>query len=279
MYSVSYKSLPLSTKVVISYMILEHLINDKKYLTFKEIVENTGLCSRTVRSVLQQLKRLDLVKTLIDISRGNRRHIYRLNFNKLRLTNCRIEDGLYLIDIGFGLRNHMTFKAFRIINQSDLVFYTSHVSSRILELCREDARKYNLQEVTNDVIEEELNKSFIHGEIVSIIYDLLIDFELINKCVNVAQKIGLKVHYAFLPSPLQLLLHRTADFKRMLFKRGNIAIEVTRELGPENTSGIIKMYRTRYGNCNELIIEELKSSNYDESSDCTYILYRRLLAE
>ncbi|WP_243680052.1 hypothetical protein [Vulcanisaeta souniana] len=76
------EDLPLSARLVINYLEFEHLINNKNYLTFKEIIDGTGLGTRTARNAINLLRKRGLIEAYLDV-KERRRYMYRLNFRNL----------------------------------------------------------------------------------------------------------------------------------------------------------------------------------------------------
>jgi len=88
-----------SARIIVSYLQFESMINGRPYVTFNDIVENTGLSQRAVRGALSELKAKGVVETILDVSRG-RRYLYRLIPSNISIIEEQVESGVYLVDVG-----------------------------------------------------------------------------------------------------------------------------------------------------------------------------------
>lgn len=277
------KNLPKSAKLIVNYMKFEHLINNKSYLTFADIVNGTGLSPRTIRKALTILKDYGLVKAVIDISRS-RKYLYRLVFKNIVNGKYEVNSGLYIVDLGIGITQHMTFKMYRVIRQTNLLYYTDHVPETFFELIKHDCTVRRLNDVEPEEFKREVYFTISSKGIVTMIVDMLVDSDKVNKYLNALDK-NIPVHYVTGVSPLQLAVGMLLQGieKKVSFKRGNTTIKILVSKCRKNyltdltdsNGKLIKSFMIYLGNGNEIILKEVSSNceEIDSSGATAYILY------
>ncbi len=278
------KNLPKSAKLIVNYMKFEHLINNKPYLTFADIVNGTGLSPRTIRKALTILKDYGLVKAVIDISRS-RKYLYRLVFKNIVNDKYEVNSGLYIVDLGVGITQHMTFKMYRVIRQTNLLYYSDHVPETFFELIKHDCIVRRLNAVEPEEFKKEVYLTITSSKgIVTMIVDMLVDNDEVNKYLNVLDK-NIPVHYVTGVSPLQLAVGMLLQGieKKVSFKRGNMTIKILVSKCREsyltdltNSNGkLIKSFMIYLGNGNEIVLKEVNSNceEIDSNGAIAYILY------
>ncbi len=224
------RDLPRSVRLVIDLMRFEHLVNGRQYLTFMDIVRGTGLSLRTTRRVLSMLKEMGIVRVVIDVSRSSRKYLYQLVHGRVPEANSApgLPSGLYLVDLGVGVTQHMTFKMYRVIRSSKIIYYTKSVPRRVLDFASYDAKVVGLDEVDVDKFKDEVTSLVRKEYLVSVLYDFLIDKELVKKYVEHLSSDGLSIYHVFGMSPLHVavsLLHQGIE-RTVCYKRGNMIIKV-----------------------------------------------------
>ena len=255
--------LPKSAKLIINYMQLEHLVNNKQYLTFSEIVKGTGLSPRTVRKTLMILKNHGIIKALIDLS-NSRRYLYRLVFKNIEdLCNEDVEPCLFLLDLGLGILHHTTFRFFKVLRISKLIYYTNSVPNKIFEYVKDNTRLINLINIDVNEFRSCVEEYVNNGHVVSIIFDSLLEKDVISKYINSIQDLDIPIKYVSSTSPIQIacLLLSLGLEKKLCYKRGNYIIRViTTKQGLSNISlsNVIKIFEIQF-NGNKFDIAELSN--------------------
>jgi len=247
-----------SARIIVSYLQFESMINGRPYVTFNDIVENTGLSQRAVRGALSELKAKGVVETILDVSRG-RRYLYRLIPSNISIIEEQVESGVYLVDVGVGVPSMMSFRVYRTIRASAIVYYTSHVPRSFLEYTKCTCASLPLEGTRPDQVVFIASKVTSSGGSISIVYDQLLDWELVDPYINAIKESGIKaIRPLSSVSPLilgiQLLMSKSDE--TLSFRRGNLGIRILRvnpgvEPSNLNRGLLLKVFEIR--RINELV--------------------------
>lgn len=245
------QDLSLSARVVVSYLQFESMINGKQEVTFREIVEGTGLSQRAVRGALSELKAKGVIEVLLDITRG-RRYVYKLLQKNISIVEENIESGLYLVDIGIGVPTMLSFRAYRAIRASAVAYYTDSVPKSFLEFTKCTCALIPLRTARPSQFASLASKIVANGGSLSIVYDQLLDWENINEYLTEVGKLPqVKVRFVPSVSPMaiatQFLISNIGE--SMVFKRDNMAIKII-PLSPGerpriNESLVVKIFEVK----------------------------------
>ncbi|MEM1596881.1 MAG: helix-turn-helix domain-containing protein [Pyrobaculum sp.] len=193
---VDFRDLPPSAKLVLSYLLIEHMMGGKDWVTVEDIVLNVGITERRLRSIMRLLRKAGLVEAYMDPALG-RRHLYRLSFSKLELEKPNIPGGLYLIDLDDGLLIpwDLTFKAYAVIRSSAMLLYTRSVSglTRLLELTRCTCLTLDVGLVEDeDKLVNQIFRLVSSNRIVSVLFDSSQDHEQIRRITTRIRELGIE---------------------------------------------------------------------------------------
>ncbi len=271
-------SLPNSARHIITYLKVRHLVDCVDNVTFRDLVQGTGLSPRTVRKALAILKNLGIIKVSRDFKQG-RRHLYQLNFRKL----CEIfpedkpvSEGLYLIDIGIGLRKFLSPKAIAVISCADVVYYTDNVPFQVLDLIPERAM---MIQIGNTVPSLDLAKT----RVVAVLFDGILDRELIQRFLSNVNG-SLRVNCISCTSPIMYAAQLLECGKccKVLFKRSPIFIELYVRRGASYIVGdVVKCIKVMVERRDEAYVLHVTDSDVEEvkqtgiGSDVAYVVYVR----
>ncbi len=221
------RNCPLSARLVLNYLEFEHLINNKTYVTFKEIIDGTGLGTRTARNAINLLrKRGGLVDAYLDV-KERRRYMYRLNFRNFTQDRVDVTPGLYVIDIGLGTIPSMTFRIYRVLRATSVAFYTDSVPTSYLEFTKCTCAMQRLINYEPQGFEEIVYTVTNHGGSVALVMDSLLDSQIVKPYLDAIYEFGEHGHTMIYRvvggvSPIQvaleLLLMGRED--RVSYKRG-----------------------------------------------------------
>ncbi|ABW01630.1 hypothetical protein [Caldivirga maquilingensis] len=259
-----------SARIITSYLQFENMINGKEYVTFNDIVENTGLSQRAVRGALSELKAKGIIEVILDVSRG-RRYLYKLIPSNITIVEEQVESGLYLVDVGVGLPSMMSFRVYRAIRASAIVYYTSHVPQSFLEYTKCTCASLPLEGTKPEQLVLLIGKVVSSGGSIAIVYDQLLDWELLEQYIKLIKESGIgpiKPLSSVSPLTLGIQLLMSGSNETLAFKRGNISIRLIRvnpndEVKNVNKSLLLKVFEIR--RINELI-EIRQLSNLDNLS-------------
>lgn len=193
---VDFRELPPSAKLVLGYLLIEHIINGKDWVTVGDIVFNVGITERRLRSIMKMLRDAGLVEAYMDPSLG-RRHLYRLSFGKLELEKPNIPGGLYLVDLDgeLSIPWDLTFRAYAVIRSSSMLLYTDSVSklTRLLELTRCTCLTLNIS-LVGDVgrLIEQISQLVLSNRVVSLLFDSSHDAELVRSISVNLREVGIE---------------------------------------------------------------------------------------
>ncbi len=263
-------------RCVINYMLLEHLINCRQYLSFQDIVSGTGLSPKTIRRVLKILKQLNIVRTVFDLT-NNRRTLYSLIPGKAWKLHKPddIKPGLYIVDIGLGLPKYLNLKSLRLLRSAEHVLYTPNVPNRIIELVSTENID-NILSLSQYEIKRFLNSQ--SSNIRVILVDKILDRDVVD---NIIKNVECKesVYYVNNVSPIHIAINML-EFpcrKRLRFKRdSNIELVITcniSDLNFENVIKLIKVFKVDHSiHVVDLDIEEFRDVKV-QCQDSIYIAY------
>ncbi|NPB00714.1 MAG: helix-turn-helix transcriptional regulator [Crenarchaeota archaeon] len=269
-----------TVRCIINYMLLEHLLNCRQYLSFQDIVNGTGLSPKTIRRALKILRQLNLVKTVFDIS-SNRRTLYTLNAGKVRCLERTddIKPGLYIIDIGLGLPKYLNIKSIRLLRSANQVLYSPNVPRRIIEISAaehvEDVSKLSQYELKRYICP-------IESDVRLILIDKILDSDIFNNIVNMIE-CKENVYYVSNISPIHVALN-ILEFpckKRFRFKRDSTTeLIISSSLSDFEINNIFRLLKVyRRGESITIASVDLENIDLERSSDSTegtvYIAYVR----
>ncbi len=265
-------------RCVLNYMLLEHFINYKRYLSFQDIVLGTGLSPKTIRRVLKILKELNIVRTVFDLT-NNRRTLYTLVPGKAwqMPKPDDVKSGLYVIDIGLGLPKYLNLKSLRILRSADYVLYSPNVPSRIIELVSTD-NVDNISKLSQYEVKRFLNVQ--PSSIKAILIDRILDAEIVDLIFRMIEYKE-NVFYVSNVSPIHIALNMI-DMpyrKRIRFKRdSNIELIIACNLSDIDVNSIIKLLKV-HRECNSINIHDIDISEIQNSrcvdNDSVYVAYIR----
>ncbi|WP_291765551.1 hypothetical protein [Caldivirga sp. UBA161] len=256
-----------SARIITSYLQFESMINGREYVTFNDIVENTGLSQRAVRGALGELKAKGIIEVILDVSRG-RRYLYRLIPSNISIVEEQVESGLYLIDIGLGLPSMMSFRVYRVIRASTIVYYTSHVPQSFLEYTKCTCALLPLEGTKPGQLVFLAGKVISSGGSAAIVYDQLLDWELLDQYIKLIKESGIgpiRPLSSVSPLTLGIQLLMSGSNETLTFRRSNISIKLIRvnpgnEVRNVNKSLLLKVFEIR--RINELVeIRQLSNLN------------------
>ncbi len=256
-----------SARIIVSYLQFESIINGREYVTFNDIVENTGLSQRAVRGALSELKAKGIIEVILDISRG-RRYLYRLIPSNITIVEEQVESGLYLVDVGIGLPSMMSFRVYRTIRASAVVYYTSHVPQSFLEYTKCTCASLPLEGTKPEQLVFLAGKVLSSGGSITVVYDQLLDWELLDQYIKLIKesRIGpVRPLSSVSPLTLGIQLLMSGSNETLTFRRGNISIRLIRvnpggEVRNVNKGLLLKVFEIR--RINELVeIRQLSNLN------------------
>ncbi len=156
------QSLTPSERLILYYMAFEAMFNNRPWLTFSDMAVGTGLSERTLRASLGRLRNAGLIEAIIDPTKG-RKVLYRLRLESI----MPMEEGIYLIDIGFGV-DKLPPDAIRAIMTADVILYTNNVDIRLFDFagcsCKIERLGNSMPQVSGRVV--VLYNSFTDSELV-----------------------------------------------------------------------------------------------------------------
>ncbi|NPA24011.1 MAG: ArsR family transcriptional regulator [Crenarchaeota archaeon] len=265
-----------TVRCIINYMLLEHLLNCRQYLSFQDIVNGTGLSPKTIRRALKILRQLNLVKTVFDIS-SNRRTLYTLNAGKVRCVERTddIKPGVYIVDIGLGLPKYLNIKSIRLLRSANQILYSPNVPQRIIEIAAaehiEDLSKLSQYELRRYL-------SLIDSDVRVILIDKILDSDIFNNIANLLE-CKENIYYVSNISPIHIALN-LLDFpcrKRFRFKRDpSTELVISSTLADLNLNSVFRLLRvSRDGD--SVTISNVDLEDISDSSTCSvvYIAYVR----
>jgi len=269
------EDLSISARLVINYMEFEHLVNSRHGVPFRDIVKGTGLSVRTVRKALSLLRRSGLVEATLDLN-GGRRYLYRLNFRNLTHDNYDVGVGIHLLDVGVGTLPSMTFRAYRVLRQSNIAFHTDTIPTRLLEFTKCTCMIYRLGDYSIESFANLVTTMIENRGVVSIIMDSLVDSDIVKTYVDSVIRLmpKVQVYYVGGVSPIQLALELllTGREETLTFRRGDLTIKIfTSRSRPVLGNYVKALAVARRGS--SIIITEPPEEPRDEL--ISYIVYTR----
>ncbi|NPA23442.1 MAG: hypothetical protein GXO23_04015 [Crenarchaeota archaeon] len=212
--------LPNSARYIVTYLKYKHLVECVDSVTFRELVEGTGLSPRTVRKAISMLRDLGLIRIVRDVSHG-RRHLYQLNFKKLRSFDNNgdkaVNAGVYLIDVGIGLRKFMNPKALSILFSSEIVFHTDNVPDQVLDLVPEGTEIYHVSKLPKML-------SMVNGKVTTILIDGVLDEDYARKVPDIVRSLSIITCTSPITYAAELL--RCGRSCRVIFRRTPIQLQI-----------------------------------------------------
>jgi hypothetical protein len=248
------EELPLSARLIINYLEFEHLINNKNYITFKEIIDGTGLGTRTARNAINLLRKRGLIETYLDV-KERRRYMYRLNFRNLTQDRIDVTPGLYAIDIGLGTIPSMTFRIYRVLRATAVAFYTDSVPTSYLEFTKCTCAMQRLVNYEPQGFEEIVYTVANNGGSVALVMDSLLDSQVVKPYLDAIYQSSdgnnrIMIYRVVGVSPIQvaleLLLMERED--KVSYRRDNIIIRVITTKETLQLRDYIKAYVLAMGN-------------------------------
>ena len=225
------EDLPLSARLILNYLEFEHLINNKTYITFKEIIDGTGLGTRTARNAINLLRKKGLIETYLDV-KERRRYMYRLNFRNLTQDRVDVTPGLYIVDVGLGTIPSMTFRIYRVLRAATVAFHTDNVPTSYLEFTKCTCAIQRLANYEPQGFEEIVYTVTNHGGSVALVMDALLDSQVVKPYIDAVYEAGdhghIMVYRVIGVSPIQvaleLLMMNRED--RVSYRRENTIIRI-----------------------------------------------------
>ncbi len=284
------RRLPNSAKYVLTYLKMRHLVYCEETVSFKDIVEGTGLSPRTVRKVLSVLKKADLLKVTYDVKNG-RRNLYQLNMKRalscFKRRSKLISPGVYFVDVGLGVRKFLSPRALAAILSCNYAIVTDSVPEQITELIPEDITLMHISSVLND--EFDIARLSSDDLITVVLYDSLLDCSSINALAKRLNSAGMRnVFYVSSVSPVDYALHLLELGKRcrVKFRRTPISLEIYVRRVPrreELNGNIVRVYYLKYS-CKggfvelsltpvDLLVHSIDSLNVEDSAVIVYLQY------
>ncbi|GAB6945761.1 hypothetical protein [Vulcanisaeta sp. JCM 14467] len=272
------EELPLSARLVLNYLEFEHLINNKTYVTFKEIIDGTGLGTRTARNAINLLRKKGLIEAYLDV-KERRRYMYRLNFRNLTQDRIDVTPGLYIVDVGLGTIPSMTFRIYRVLRGTAVAFYTDSVPTSYLEFTKCTCAMQRLVNYEPQGFAEIVYTVTNHGGSVALVMDALLDPQVVKPYVDAVYESSdyshIMVYRVIGVSPIQvaleLLLMGRED--KVSYKREDIIIRIMTTKERLQLRDYIKAYILTMTN------EGLTLREYDQGSDFdglkAYIIYSK----
>ncbi|BDR93447.1 hypothetical protein [Vulcanisaeta souniana] len=273
------EDLPLSARLVINYLEFEHLINNKNYLTFKEIIDGTGLGTRTARNAINLLRKRGLIEAYLDV-KERRRYMYRLNFRNLTQDKVDVTPGMYIIDIGIGTIPSMTFRIYRVLRATAVAFHTDSVPTSYLEFTKCTCAMQRLVNYEPQGFEEIVYTVTNHGGSVAVVMDSLLDSEIVKPYLDAIYQASNENHTMIYRvvgvSPIQvaleLLLMNKED--KVSYRRDNMIIRVIATREKLQLRDYIKAYVLLMGN-EGLLFREYYQGVDDFNGIRAYIIYAK----
>ncbi len=243
---------PPSGRIVLSYLEYEHLINGKQYVTFKDIVRNTGgLSQRSARNAIMELRAKELVEAVLELEEG-RYHKYRLLFKNLIdvLPEAPpVKKGVYIIDIGIGTLSNMTFKMYRIIRGgSTVVLYTPpSVPRELLEYTKCTCALDLLTNYPVDKFSRLVDGIYNANGALSIVADLTMDNDLVKPYIDIAKSKMQLINVSTInPITIGINMLYMGKSDKFLVRRGGIDIRIIGSSEPVQVKDplkVISIYR------------------------------------
>lgn len=192
-----FRDLPPSAKLVLGYLLIEHVINGRDWVTVSDIVFNVGITERRLRSVMKMLREEGFVEAYIDPAAG-KRHLYRLSFARLELERPEIPPGLYMVDVdsGISIPWDLTFRTYAIIRTSSMLLYTASLRrlTKLLELTRCTCLTLDLGAVADpEAAARQAAQAAAGGRVVAVLYDSAQDGEAARAIAARAREAGVNV--------------------------------------------------------------------------------------
>ncbi len=244
-----------SGRIVLSYLEYEHLINGKQYVTFKDIVRNTGLSQRSARNAIMELRAKELVEAVLELEEG-RYHKYRLLFKNLIdvLPEAPVKKGVYVIDIGIGTLSNMTFKMYRIIRGSTVVLYTPSVPRELLEYTKCTCALDLLTNYPLDKFSRLVDGIYNANGALSIVADLTMDNDLVKPYIDIAKSKMQLINVSTInPITIGINMLYMGKSDKFLVRRGGMDIRIIGSSEPVQVKDPLKVISI-YRRGNEVVI-------------------------
>ncbi len=243
--------LPNSARYVLTFLKLRQLVYCEDAVSFREIVEGTGLSPRTVRKVLSFLKSAGLLKITHDVKSG-RRNLYQLDIKQtltyFKSRGSLIAPGIYFIDVGLGVKKFLSPRALAAILSCDHAIVTDSVPDQITELIPGDAAVSHAVSVLKG--KAEIDAACLDN-ITVVLYDSLLDCGLVSALYSKLSTLKRNVFYVSSVSPIDyaLRLLELGRHCRVRFRRSPTVLEIYVRVSPGTNmdpGSVIKAYLVRY---------------------------------
>ncbi|MGC8542769.1 MAG: hypothetical protein ACP5NQ_02410 [Vulcanisaeta sp.] len=278
-----FEDLPLSARLIINYLEFEHLINNKTYVTFKEIVDGTGLGIRTARNAINTLRKRGLLDAYLDV-KERRRHMYRLNFRNLIQDRIDVTPGLYIIDIGIGTVPSMTFRIYRVLRATAVAFYTDSVPTSYLEFTKCTCAMQRLVNYEPQGFEEIVHTVVNNDGSVALVMDALLDSQTVKPYIDAVYRSGeggarTMIYRVVGVSPIQVALELLFMNKedKVAYKREDLVIRVITTREKLQLKDYIKAYVLTTSEDGLLLREygKMQGEEFNENELKAYIVYAK----
>ncbi|MCG2865689.1 MAG: hypothetical protein L7H04_07440 [Vulcanisaeta sp.] len=275
------EELPLSARLVVNYLEFEHLINNKSYVAFKEIIDGTGLSVRTARNAINILRKRGLIDVFLDV-KERRRYMYRLNFKNLTHDRVDVTPGLYIIDVGLGTLPSMTFRIYRTLRASAVAFYTDSVPTSYLEFTKCTCAMQRLVNYEPQGFEEIVHTVVSNGGSVALVMDSLLDSDVVRPYINAVYEADhengrIMMYRVFGVSPIQVALEllMLGREDKVSYRRDSIVIRIVTTREKPQLGDYIKAYVLTFNEGN-LILKAYDANRGDDFNGLrAYIIYTR----
>ena len=272
------EDLPLSARLILNYLEFEHLINNKTYITFKEIIDGTGLGTRTARNAINLLRKKGLIETYLDV-KERRRYMYRLNFRNLTQDRIDVTPGLYIVDVGLGTIPSMTFRIYRVLRGTAVAFYTDSVPTSYLEFTKCTCAMQRLVNYEPQGFAEIVYTVTNHGGSVALVMDALLDSQVVKPYIDAVYEAGdhgrMMIYKVVGVSPIQVALELLMMGKedKVSYRRENTVIRIVATRERLRLRDYVKAYILAMTN-DGLMLKEYNQGN-DLDGFKAYIIYSR----
>ncbi len=186
--------LPPTAKLVLTYMVLQHLLKGRGHVTIKELNQELQVSQRRLRSVLADLRRRGLIRVYLDPTVG-KAHLYSLSFENFDLDIPPVRAGIYYIDIPHEAKipHDLTFRSYAVIRASDILLHTAAFErkKRLFYLTR---CVCTIKPYTPETL-EEARQAAKRGKVVAVVYNSQIDKIEIPKDATTLEQIRVAISY------------------------------------------------------------------------------------
>ncbi len=170
-------------KLLLGYMLIQHIVDGKEWVTVSELVSSLGLSERRVRDLLRELMARGLVEGYRNVERG-KRYLYRLRFSRLNIERPNVEPAIYLLDMrrDISIPWDLTLRVYGILRSTTLLVYTTTMEAvhRLFELTRCTCLMLKLTDANAHEVAAMVLSMVRKGGIATAVYDSDVDATLIN---------------------------------------------------------------------------------------------------